>query len=67
MANIVEPNPNNLGHNSDPQQDGRTPVPSKVPSKVTLGLVHLPSKKDLKALWPRTPTRVRQMFIITLL
>ena len=29
------------------------------PSKVTLHLGHLPSKKDIKGPWPRTPTRVR--------
>ncbi|KJA28404.1 hypothetical protein HYPSUDRAFT_129511 [Hypholoma sublateritium FD-334 SS-4] len=28
------------------------------PSRVTLHLGHLPSKKDIKATWPRTPTRV---------
>ncbi|KAI0003741.1 DUF89-domain-containing protein [Russula compacta] len=28
------------------------------PSKVTLHLGHLPSKKDIKGPWPRTPTRV---------
>ncbi|KAH9486240.1 Damage-control phosphatase [Psilocybe cubensis] len=28
------------------------------PSRVTLHLGHLPSKKDIKAPWPRTPTRV---------
>ncbi|KAK0185405.1 hypothetical protein F5146DRAFT_1005393 [Armillaria mellea] len=28
-----------------------------VPSRVTLSLHHLPSKKDIKVPWPRTPTR----------
>lgn len=28
------------------------------PAKVTLHLGHLPSKKDIKGPWPRTPTRV---------
>lgn len=28
------------------------------PSRVTLSLGHLPKKKDIKAPWPRTPTRV---------
>ncbi|KAF9270715.1 DUF89-domain-containing protein [Marasmius fiardii PR-910] len=31
---------------------------SGAPSKVTLHLGHLPSKKNLKTPWPRTPTRV---------
>ncbi|KIK07252.1 hypothetical protein K443DRAFT_87651 [Laccaria amethystina LaAM-08-1] len=31
---------------------------SGAPSRVTLHLGHLPSKKDIKAPWPRTPTRV---------
>ncbi|KAF8971724.1 hypothetical protein BDZ97DRAFT_2070949 [Flammula alnicola] len=31
---------------------------SGAPSRVTLSLGHLPSKKDIKAPWPRTPTRV---------
>jgi len=31
---------------------------STAPSKVTLSLSHLPDKKDIKAPWPRTPTRV---------
>ncbi|EDR15208.1 uncharacterized protein LACBIDRAFT_243185 [Laccaria bicolor S238N-H82] len=31
---------------------------SSAPSRVTLHLGHLPSKKDIKAPWPRTPTRV---------
>jgi hypothetical protein len=31
---------------------------SGAPSKVTLSLGHLPSKKDIRAPWPRTPTRV---------
>ncbi|KAJ7675326.1 hypothetical protein B0H17DRAFT_1080988 [Mycena rosella] len=35
-----------------------TPSSSGAPSRVTLSLGHLPSKKDIKAPWPRTPTRV---------
>ncbi|TFY82008.1 hypothetical protein EWM64_g2009 [Hericium alpestre] len=31
---------------------------SGAPAKVTLHLGHLPSKKDIKGPWPRTPTRV---------
>ncbi|KAL0576714.1 Hairy/enhancer-of-split with YRPW motif protein 2 [Marasmius crinis-equi] len=31
---------------------------SGTPHKVTLSLGHLPSKKNIKAPWPRTPTRV---------
>ncbi|TFK77431.1 DUF89-domain-containing protein [Pluteus cervinus] len=31
---------------------------SAAPSRVTLSLGHLPSKKDIQAPWPRTPTRV---------
>ncbi|KAK1234877.1 Hairy/enhancer-of-split with YRPW motif protein 2 [Marasmius sp. AFHP31] len=31
---------------------------SVTPHKVTLSLGHLPSKKNIKAPWPRTPTRV---------
>ncbi|KAK0233811.1 hypothetical protein IW262DRAFT_1258417 [Armillaria fumosa] len=34
------------------------PSSSAAPSRVTLSLGHLPSKKDIKAPWPRTPTRV---------
>ncbi|KAF8808126.1 DUF89-domain-containing protein [Phlegmacium glaucopus] len=33
-------------------------VSSVAPSRVTLHLGHLPSKKDIKAPWPRTPSRV---------
>ncbi|KAG5351697.1 hypothetical protein C0989_005210 [Termitomyces sp. Mn162] len=33
-------------------------VRSGAPSRVTLSLGHLPSKTDIKAPWPRTPTRV---------
>jgi hypothetical protein len=33
-------------------------VGQTAPSKVTLHLGHLPSKKDIKGPWPRTPTRV---------
>ena len=38
--------------------NGGPPVMSKAPSRVTLHLGHLPSKKDIKAPWPRTPMRV---------
>ncbi|KAF9074913.1 hypothetical protein BDP27DRAFT_1380982 [Rhodocollybia butyracea] len=31
---------------------------SERPSRVTLSLGHLPSKKNIKASWPRTPTRI---------
>lgn len=31
---------------------------TKVPHRVTLSLGHLPEKKNIKAPWPRTPTRV---------
>ncbi|KAF7347609.1 DUF89 domain-containing protein [Mycena venus] len=34
------------------------PSTAGAPSRVTLSLGHLPSKKDIKAPWPRTPTRV---------
>jgi hypothetical protein len=34
------------------------PGAGPTPSKVTLHLGHLPSKKDIKGPWPRTPTRV---------
>ncbi|KAI3621896.1 duf89 domain-containing protein [Moniliophthora roreri] len=34
------------------------PSSSGAPSRVTLSLGHLPSKKNIKAPWPRTPTRV---------
>lgn len=39
------------GENEHPKSSG-------APSRVTLHLGHLPSKKDIKAPWPRTPTRV---------
>lgn len=32
---------------------------SAPPSRVTLHLGHLPDKRDIKAPWPRTPSRVR--------
>lgn len=41
--------------------DKHTAIPpsmSVAPSRVTLHLGHLPSKKDIRASWPRTPTRV---------
>ena len=41
-----------------PSASGATPSSSGAPSKVTLSLGHLPEKKDIKAPWPRTPTRV---------
>jgi hypothetical protein len=31
---------------------------SGAPAKVTLSLGNLPSKKDFKAVWPRTPSKV---------
>ena len=34
--------------------------------KVTLHLGHLPSKKDIKGPWPRTPTRVSSSLIHTI-
>ena len=34
------------------------PAMSAAPSRVTLHLGHLPSKKDIRPPWPRTPTRV---------
>jgi hypothetical protein len=34
------------------------PSTAGAPSRITLSLGHLPSKKDIKAPWPRTPTRV---------
>ncbi|KAK7063995.1 DUF89 domain-containing protein [Favolaschia claudopus] len=37
---------------------GLAPSTAGAPSRVTLSLGHLPSKKDIKAPWPRTPTRV---------
>jgi len=39
------------------QANGSLPTYS-APSRVTLHLGHLPSKKDIKAPWPRTPSRV---------
>lgn len=41
--------------NSLPAANGGAAVKS---AKVTLHLGHLPSKKDIKGPWPRTPTRV---------
>ncbi|KAI0322978.1 DUF89-domain-containing protein [Amylostereum chailletii] len=34
------------------------PAGASAPSKVSLHLGHLPSKKDIKSPWPRTPTRI---------
>jgi hypothetical protein len=50
MANLV---PHTAG-----QQTGTYPGTSGAPSKVTLSLGNLPSKKDFKAPWPRTPSKV---------
>lgn len=33
-------------------------IATGAPSRVTLQLGHLPNKRDIKAPWPRTPTRV---------
>jgi hypothetical protein len=35
-----------------------SPATYSAPSRVTLHLGHMPSKKDIKAPWPRTPSRV---------
>ncbi|KAG6813212.1 hypothetical protein H0H92_013099 [Tricholoma furcatifolium] len=41
------------------QPNGRTGITrSGAPARVSLSLAHLPSKTDIKAPWPRTPTRV---------
>ncbi len=40
-------------------------APQSAPSKVTLHLGHLPSKKDIKGPWPRTPTRVSPLCFIS--
>ncbi|EIW86973.1 DUF89-domain-containing protein [Coniophora puteana RWD-64-598 SS2] len=42
------------------QQKGfaAAPAATSAPSRVTLHLGHLPSKKNIKAPWPRTPSRV---------
>lgn len=37
---------------------GVSPTRSGAPTKVTLHLGHLPSKKEVKGTWPRTPSRV---------
>lgn len=37
---------------------GISPTRSGAPTKVTLHLGHLPSKKEIKGTWPRTPSRV---------
>ncbi|KIK95348.1 hypothetical protein PAXRUDRAFT_827110 [Paxillus rubicundulus Ve08.2h10] len=55
-----------MSANTDVHVNGNPPVPrataaptsSGAPSRVTLHLGHLPSKKDIKAPWPRTPSRV---------
>lgn len=39
-------------------QANGSPATYSAPSRVTLHLGHLPSKKDIKAPWPRTPSRV---------
>ena len=51
MANLV---PHTAG-----QKTGGNPGTSGAPTKVTLSLGNLPSKKDFKAPWPRTPSKVR--------
>ncbi|KII94275.1 hypothetical protein PLICRDRAFT_36530 [Plicaturopsis crispa FD-325 SS-3] len=48
MANLVE---NRAGVSGASGASG-------APSRVTLHLGHLPSKKDIKAPWPRTPSRI---------
>ena len=61
-ADSVKPNPT-----TKPPPSMSTVVPNDAPAapaakpnsaKVTLHLGHLPSKKDIKGPWPRTPTRV---------
>ncbi|KAG6879571.1 hypothetical protein C0992_001398 [Termitomyces sp. T32_za158] len=56
----VQPNGHAAQHNGHAvQPNGRTGITrSGAPSRVTLSLGHLPSKTDIKAPWPRTPTRV---------
>ena len=45
-----------------------TASPSAPPSRVTLHLGHLPDRKDIKAPWPRTPSRVcATRFLVRLL
>jgi hypothetical protein len=51
MANLV---PHTAG-----QTTGSKPGTSRAPSRITLSLGNLPSKKDFKAPWPRTPSKVR--------
>lgn len=43
----------------------RATSPSRVaPAKISLNLGHLPSKKDVKAVYPRTPSRVSRLCLI---
>ena len=51
MANLV---PHTAG-----QTTGANPGTSGAPSRVTLSLGNLPSKKDFTSPWPRTPSKVR--------
>ena len=39
-------------------QRGTSPTRAGAPAKITLSLGHLPSKKEVKAVWPSTPSRV---------
>lgn len=45
---------------SDNAQSATSPTRAGAPAKITLSLGHLPSKKEVKAVWPRTPSRVRR-------
>ena len=45
-------------HTNGTAPRGVSPSRSGAPTKVSLSLGHLPSKKEVKAVYPRTPSRV---------
>lgn len=63
-TSMAEPAPATNGTKHIDNTDGAiaqangSPATYSAPSRVTLHLGHLPSKKDIKAPWPRTPSRV---------
>lgn len=43
---------------ANPNARGVSPTRAGAPNKVTLHLGHLPSRKEVKAVYPRTPSKV---------
>ncbi|KIK49509.1 hypothetical protein CY34DRAFT_796933 [Suillus luteus UH-Slu-Lm8-n1] len=58
MAETTNGTHNNINGDSAVAHANGSPATYSTPSRVTLHLGHMPSKKDIKAPWPRTPSRV---------